>query len=147
MASVLKLFADAMFSILAPFDRAVKYNQAQIFRINNADSELSWESKYKLLEERLTDKPKFNDFRAESTIWSNNYKLEFSCLKNQKNSEYPGVDDMMGISGEDRVKYLAPNQITNDPSPQRRQRMRINVAVQMQTPKKISWRRERFKKV
>ena len=136
-----------MFSILAPFDRAVKYNQAQIFRINNADSELSWESKYKLLEERLTDKPKFNDFRAESTIWSNNYKLEFSSLKNQKNSEYPGVDDMMGISGEDRVKYLAPNQITNDPSPQRRQRMRINVAVQMQTPKKISWRRERFKKV
>ena len=120
-----------MCSILALFDRVVKYNQAQIFCINNADSELSWESKYKLLEERLTDKPKFNDFRAESTIWSKNYKLEFSSLKNQKNSEYPGVDDMMGISAEDRVKYLAPNQITNEPSPQRRQRMRINVAVQI----------------
>ena len=37
--SVLKVFADALFNILASFDRAVKYNQAEIFRINNADSD------------------------------------------------------------------------------------------------------------
>ena len=141
VSSNLKIFADALFSIFASFDSAVQINQAEIFRIINADSELSWESKYKLLEERLTDKPKFNDFRAESTIWSKNYKLEFSSLKNQKNSEYPGVDDMMGISAEDRVKYLAPNQITNEPSPQRRQRRRIVVTVQTLNPTRVRYGR------
>ena len=40
-ASVPKMFGDAMFNILALFDRAAKYNRAQIFRINNADSETS----------------------------------------------------------------------------------------------------------
>ena len=52
MATVLKVFDDALFSMLATLDRAVKYNQTKIFRMNNVDSELSWESKYKLQEER-----------------------------------------------------------------------------------------------
>ena len=51
VASNLKIFADALFNIFASFDSAVQINQAEIFRIINADSELFWENKYKLLEE------------------------------------------------------------------------------------------------
>ena len=49
VAAVLKVFDDALLEIFAAFDRALKYNQAETFRINNANSELSWESNYKLL--------------------------------------------------------------------------------------------------
>ena len=51
VASNLKNFADALFNIFASFDSAVQINQAEIFRIINADSELFWVNKYKLLEE------------------------------------------------------------------------------------------------
>ena len=55
MAPVLKVLTNAMFNIFASFDRAVKDNQAETFRINNTDFEFFWESKYELLDKKLTN--------------------------------------------------------------------------------------------
>ena len=56
----------------------------------------------------------------------------FSSLS--KCSEHSSLDDMVGISEDDKVKYLALNHITSDPIPPRRQRMRRDVTVQWQNP-------------
>ena len=83
VAAVLKVFTNAMFNIFASFDRAVKDNQAETFRINNTDFEFSWESKYELLDKKLTDNSQIIVFREETTNWLKNYELEFSRFKTQ----------------------------------------------------------------
>ena len=95
VASVLKVFDDALFNILASFDRAVNYNQAEIFRINSSDSELSWESKYRLLEERLTNNPEVNVFREEANKWLINCKLEFSRFNTHTNFKIHSATDKL----------------------------------------------------
>ena len=53
------------------------------------------------------------------------------------NSEQPGLSDMMGIREDEKVKYLALNQITSGTIPQRRRKWRRVVTVQLQNPARI----------
>ena len=53
------------------------------------------------------------------------------------NFVHPGFVNMIGISGDEKLKNLALNQITSDTIPQRRQRMRRDVTVQWQNPTRV----------